>query len=284
MKLQDLLTQIRRDQNSFSAAQRLVAAYVLKNYHQIPFLSISALSDNIGVSENTVVKFCNQLGFSRFAEFKKYISEYVSQYANSDLVITQKLSTSQEDSIFNRGIEEDCLAIQTTLNDPTNQENIPFLLERMDHARNIYVTGARSSATMAELFVTALRYLNYKVFSLIPGNGDYLDRLSMIEPEDLVITFTFPRYTAEVVSGVQDLHRAGVPVVLITDSGLSPSHPYADLVFYCSVDSSFYFPCLSGCLSLINVICRAAGANRKQEVSDHIQQLECKLLDRGIFL
>ena len=284
MKLQDLLTQIRRDQNSFSAAQRLVAAYVLKNYHQIPFLSISALADHIGVSENTVVKFCNQLGFSRFAEFKKYISEYVSKYANSDLVISQKLSTSQEHSVFSIGMEEDCQAIHTTLNDPTNQDNIPLLLEQMDRARNIYITGARSSATMAELFVTALRYLNYKVFALIPGSGDFLDRLSMVDPDDLVIAITFPRYTAEVISGVQDLHRAGVPIVLITDSGLSPAHPYSDIVFYCSVDSSFYFPCLSGCLSLINVICRAAGANRKKEVSEHIQQLESKLLDRGIFL
>ena len=284
MNLQDLLTQIRRDQNSFSAAQRLVAAYVLKNYHQIPFLSISALSDHIGVSENTIVKFCNQLGFSRFAEFKKFISEYVSQYANSDLVITQKLSYSQQDSIFVHGMEEDCHAIQATVNDSSNQRNIPILLDKMEQARIIYVTGARSSATMAELFVTALRYLNYKVFTLVPGYGDYLDRLSMIEAEDLVIAITFPRYTAEIVDGVRDLHHAGVPVVLITDSGLSPAHPYSDLVFYCTVDSSFYFPCLSGCLSLINIICRAAGANRKQDVAAHIQQLESKLLDNGIFL
>ena len=137
---------------------------------------------------------------------------------------------------------------------------------------------------MSELFVTALRYLNYKVFELNPGSGDYLDRLSMVEQDDLVIALTFPRYTAQVVDGVRDLHRAGIPVVLITDTGLSPANAYADLAFHCSVDSSFYFPCLSGCLSLINVICRAAGSNRKQEVSDHIRKLEGKLLDQGVFL
>lgn len=284
MKLQDLLNQIRRDQNAFSAAQRLVAAYVLKNYHQIPFLSISALSDNIGVSENTVVKFCNQLGFSRFAEFKKFISEYVSQYTNSDLIISQKLSASQEDSVFATVMEEDCLAIQTTLRDSSNQENIPKLLEKMEQAKHIYITGARSSATMAQLLVTALRYLNYKVFPLIPGSGDFLDRLSMVEQTDLVIAITFPRYTSEIITGLRDLQQNRVPIALITDSGLSPAHPYADLVFYCSVESSYYFPCLSGCLSLIDVICRSAGANRKLDVSRHIQQLESKLLDQGIFL
>jgi len=284
MTLQDLLNQIRQDQESFSAAQRLVAAYVLKNYHQIPFLSISTLSSNIGVSENTVVKFCNRLGFSRFASFKKFISEYISQFTNTYLVISQKLSVAQDDSIFTKGTEEDCLAIQTTLSDPTNQENIPKLLLMMDQAKHIYITGARSSAMMSELLVTALRYLNYKVYVLNPGSCDYLDRLSMVEQDDLVIAFTFPRYTAQVVDGVRDLHNAGVPVVLITDTGLSPANSYADLAFHCSVNSSFYFPSLSGCLSLINVICRAAGSNRKQEVSDHIRKLEGKLLDQGVFL
>ena len=62
--LPDLLNRIREREASFSAAQRLVAGYVLENYHQIPFLSISALAKEIGVSDNTVIKFCNQLGFT----------------------------------------------------------------------------------------------------------------------------------------------------------------------------------------------------------------------------
>ena len=58
----DLLNRIRQEQSAFSAAQRQVAAYVLEHYHRIPFLSISALAEQIGVSNNTVIKFCNQLG------------------------------------------------------------------------------------------------------------------------------------------------------------------------------------------------------------------------------
>lgn len=283
MTLQELLNQIRCKQASFSAAQRLVASYVVENYHMIPFLSISDLADSIGVSNNTVVKFCNRLGFDRFAEFKKLISEYVSQRTTSDLIISQKLSLSSDDSFFARGMEEDCSCIQTTLSDPSNQENLPRLLDLMDQAQHIYITGARSSATMASLFVTELRYLNYKVHELLPGPGDYLDRLSMVEPTDLVIALTFPRYTVQIVHGLRDLRQIGVPIVLLTDTGLSPAHPYADITFHCAVNSNHYFPSLSGCLSLINVICRAAGARRKEAVSDHIRKLESSLLDQGVF-
>jgi len=281
--LQELLNQIRQNQESFPAAQRLVAAYVLENYNQIPFLSITTLAKNIGVSDNTVIKFCNQLGFQKFTEFKKIFSDY----AHSELVMFNKLSETGEDDIkdsfFAQGLEEDSAAIHATLTDPVNQQNLPKMLSMMDEAKNIYITGGRGSAIMAALFANMLRYLGYKVHDISTGVGDYLDRLSMVEKDDLMIVISFPRYTAQVVSAGKYLYEQGVPVVLITDTGLSPSLPYANLSFHCSYDSNYYFPTFGGCLSLIGVICRAASANRKKEAAQHIRQLEGLLLDRGIF-
>ncbi|MGI5963746.1 MAG: hypothetical protein ACOX7N_08545 [Lawsonibacter sp.] len=47
LTLQDLLNRVRKEQSNFPPAQRLVAAYVVENYHQIPFLSITTLSNNL---------------------------------------------------------------------------------------------------------------------------------------------------------------------------------------------------------------------------------------------
>lgn len=283
MSLQDFLTRIRQEQDSFSAAQKLVAAYILENYHQVPFLSISALADAIGVSDNTVVKFCNHLGFSRFAEFKKLISDYVAQYTTPDLVISRKLSTTQQDSLFAKTMEEDLNAIHATLSSPENQQALPKLLAMMEQADHIYIAGARSSANLADFFVTQLRYLDYKVHALNLGASDYLDCLSMIRPNDLVIALTFPRYTNQTILGIQDLHQSGISIVVITDTGLSPAVCHADLSFFCCVASESYFPCLTGCVSLINGICRAAAASRRTQVSDHVCKLESGLLERHVF-
>lgn len=284
MTLQSLLNQIRQDQGTFSAAQKLVAAYILEHYHQVPFLSISALADTIGVSENTVVKFCNQLGFPRFAEFKKFISEYIAQNTVPEFVMSRKLFNAQEDGLFSQTMEEDMGAIHATLTAPQNQEALPKLLAMMEQASHIYVAGARSSANLADLFVTQLRYLNYKVHTLHLGNSDYLDCISTVMPNDLIIALTFPRYTTQTIQGLRDLHEQNVPIALITDTGLSPAICYADLSFFCNVSSASYFPCLSGCLSLLNGICHAAAVSRRSQVSEHIHQLEANLLERHIFL
>ena len=283
ISLQDLLNRIRQKQESFPAAQRLVAAYVVENYNQIPFLSITTLAKNIGVSDNTVIKFCNQLGFQKFTEFKRVFSDY----AHSELVMFNKLSETGEgdieNSFFAQGLEEDSAAIHATLTNPVNQQNLPEMLSMLDKAKNIYITGGRGSAIMAALFANMLRYLGYKVHDISTGVGDYLDRLSMVEKDDLVIVISFPRYTAQIVNAAKYLHEQGVPIVLITDTGLSPALPYANLSFHCSYDSNYYFPTFSGCLSLIGVICRAASATRKKEAAQHIRHLEGMLIDHGVF-
>ncbi len=283
MAVQETLDKIQQVQDSLSATQRQVAAYVLENYHQIPFLSITALAQKIGVSNNSVVKFCNQLGFEKFTEFKKIFSEY----AHSELVMYNKLSEEEEptdgDNFFSLTMSEEITSIRATLTDAVNQQNLPKMLEMIDAAKCIYITGGRASGMMAELFANELRYLGLKVFT-VPVASDYLDRLSAIGPEDLVIALSFPRYTAQVVDGLRDLHEARIPVALITDAGLSPCHPYADIAFHCNVNSGYYFPCFSGCLSLINTICRAMGATRKKDAAQHVHRLESHLLERGVFL
>ena len=279
----DLLNRIRQEQSAFSAAQRQVAAYVLEHYHRIPFLSISALAEQIGVSNNTVIKFCNQLGYAKFAEFKRAFSEY----AHTELVMYNKLSASAPDEssdLWEAGMQEDIAAIQATLSDPVNRESLKKLLPMLERASHIYITGGRASGALAGLFAATLRYLDLKVHELNAGVGDYWDRISMVTPEDLVIAISLPRYTAEVVDALKQLHSRGIPVALITYTGLSPAHPYADPVFHCMVNSGYYQLCYAGCSSLISVICRAAGAMRKHHAGTYMHKLENHLLDTGVFL
>ena len=274
----DLLNRIRQREASFSAAQRLVAAYVLENYHQIPFLSISALAKSIGVSDNTIIKFCNQLGFTKFTEFKRCFSEY----AHNELVMFNKVAESvplDETNAFSLETAEDVAAIQTTLGDPTNRAGMEKLIPMINAASHIYITGGRASGAMAAYLIASLRYLGLRVHLLADGTGDYFDRISMIGKDDLVIAISLPRYTKQIVSGIKFLHGKGIPVAVITDTGLSPAHPYGDVIFHCSVSSGYYQLCFLGCMSLIGVICRTVAASRKESASRQIRQIESHLVD-----
>ena len=284
MTLYELLDKIRQEQNTLSAAQKQVAAYVIENYYQIPFLSISALAGNIGVSDNTIVKFCARFGYEKFAQFKSVFSEHV----HSELVMFNKVSDEPGESVeqgdyFDQGMADDIAAINATLTNPVNKENLPKLIDMLNGAQQIYITGGRASSMMAGYFANVLRYLGYTVHDMNFGVGDYLDRLSMVKKEDLVIVVGMSRYTSQVVEAVRELHGDGIPVALITDAGNSPMLPYAKLAFFCGSSSGYYFPTYAGCISLIGVICRAASASRKKDAAKHIKFIEKRLLEHGVF-
>lgn len=256
----DILKQIRQNQIDFSAAQRQVAAYVLENYHQIPFLSISSLAENIGVSNNSIIKFCNHLGFAKFAEFKRVFSEH----AHAELTNYNKTpNPSEENDYFTLQTEEDIAAISTTLGNSANRENLPTALAMIKKAKHIYICGGRRSYPMAHFFATSLRLLGVTAHEVFSGQDDSWDRLRLVTREDLVIAVTMPRYSKEVVSAMKKLQEKKVPTILLTDTGLSPALPYADLAFYCSIPASYYLPTCVGVHALINVICR--GVSRQMD-------------------
>ena len=220
-EIQQILSGIKGGRYGFPAAQRLVADYVVKNYEQIPFLSITALAQNCGVSEKTVVKFCNSLGFEKFTEFKRTFSAY----AQSKLIITNKLSSAPapDGDVFERTMRQDISAIEKTMTLPENREALSDAARRILAAKRVYVTGGRASAALAALLASMLRYLGLQVQELLPGACDYYDRLMTVRPDDLVITICFSRYTAQIAEGAAFLHAHDVPIVLMTD--LEPSPP-----------------------------------------------------------
>ena len=128
-EIQQILSGIKGGRYGFPAAQRLVADYVVKNYEQIPFLSITALAQNCGVSEKTVVKFCNSLGFEKFTEFKRTFSAY----AQSKLIITNKLSSAPapDGDVFERTMRQDISAIEKTMTLPENREALSDAARRI---------------------------------------------------------------------------------------------------------------------------------------------------------
>ena len=67
----DLLASIRNQMPKFSKGQRLIAAFVLEHYEKAAYMTASKLGSLVGVSESTVVRFANELGFEGYPEFRQ---------------------------------------------------------------------------------------------------------------------------------------------------------------------------------------------------------------------
>ena len=73
----DLMKIIRFKYKKLSKGQKLIAEYILKNYDKAAFMTASKLGISVGVSESTVVRFANELGFSGYPKLQKALQELI---------------------------------------------------------------------------------------------------------------------------------------------------------------------------------------------------------------
>ena len=65
-----LVLKIENSLPSLSKSERVVAEYIVKNPEQVIYLSVAAMADICGVSDPTVVRMCQKLGFSGYQSLK----------------------------------------------------------------------------------------------------------------------------------------------------------------------------------------------------------------------
>lgn len=273
--LDKFFNNIRTKYNSLPESYKKVAGYIIENYKEIPFLSVTKLAKQIGVSESTVVKFCMSCGFSGYGDFKRQLSNYV-QYEMTIYATLETNSTAlgEDANILDNVSLNEQNNIAKTLEHPINRANFEPFLELIQSASDVYILGFRSSAILAEYMALYLSQQKINASAVTPGIGAYVDKLCQMTPKDLLIAINFSRYSTEVVKAIEVAVKRGIPCVLITDVPNNPIYPQVDLVFYCEMKSFYYAASILGAMALINTICTALSLGNKEVTKEYLKNLE----------
>ena len=73
----DISQRIRNAYPKFSKGHKKIANVILNNYDKAAYMTASRLGNLAGVSESTVVRFANTLGFEGYSEFQQAVQELV---------------------------------------------------------------------------------------------------------------------------------------------------------------------------------------------------------------
>ena len=102
-----------------------------------------------------------------------------------------------------------------------------------------------------------------------------LYELSMrMTPKDLLISFSFSRYSSDAVLIAQNADMSGVPHVAFADTMLSPVAAKADLTMVCEVDSCNNVPSLTGAVGLISLVLTGCGQRHREKAQEHMKRVE----------
>lgn len=270
----DISQRIKNSYATFSKGQKKIANAILNDYDKAAYMTASNLGKMVGVSESTVVRFANELGFEGYSEFQRAVQELVRTKLtpNQRIEVTKQRMGSGD--ILENVMESDINKIRYTL-DRIDRDTFYKAVDSILSAKNIYVMGARSTESLALVLKYNLSLIFDNVKFIQPtSTAEVFEQMFSIGKDDVLIAFSFPRYSSKMVSAVKYARQNSSNVVVFTDSEISPLAEYATCLITAQSDMASFMDSLVAPISIINAIIVEITRRREKEITERFDKLE----------
>ena len=270
----DLLRDIRERMSSFSKGQRLIASYILEHYDKAAYLTAARLGSVVGVSESTVVRFANELGYDGYPAFQHSLQEIIRNRLTSFQRIEVTNSLIGDGNVLDKVLLSDAEKIRRTLEE-IDHTSFERAVDRIVSAKQIYIIGVRSSSSLAGFLNYNFRMIfdNVKFVQTTSGS-EMFEQIMQIGEGDVMIAISFPRYSKRIINAVEYAGSKRADVVALTDSVQSPIAEYADHLLIAQSDMASFVDSLVAPLSIINAMIVAVSRRKQEELTKRLQALE----------
>lgn len=270
----DLIDTIKDEYYHLSKGQKLIADYIISDYDKAAYMTASKIGDLVGVSESTVVRFANTLGYDGYPSLQNELQELIK----SKLTTVQRLSMSEEDySNKDLGVKKilktDMENIKET-SDYIDCEVFEDVVNSILKAKRVYILGLRSSNALAAYLGFYLGLILDDVTVVSLGISDIFEQLIRVTKDDLVIGISYPRYSRRTLDALTYVKEQNCEIVGITDSQASPLAGIADHVLYAKSNMVSFVDSLVAPMSLINGLIVSIGMKLKNEAAEYFEELE----------
>lgn len=271
---EDILVQLKNCSATFSKGQRAIAKYITQSYDKAAFMTASKLGKTVGVSESTVVRFAVELGYDGYPSMQKAMQDMVL----NRLTAVQRMGVASDrladQDVVSMVLQSDAEKLRRTA-ETVSREDFKAAVEAIQKARRIYIIGVRSVSALANFMSYYLNFMFDNVHTVTTsGANEMFEKLVGVGPEDVVIAFSFPRYSTSTLKGVQYCRSTGATVIAVTDSRLSPLGQCSDYVLEAKSDMLSLVDSLVAPLSLVNALIVALASAKEKILSKTFDTLE----------
>ncbi len=256
--------------------QRRIAHSLVEHAAKAAYLSAAEVAELAGVSQPSVTRFAMALGYSGYPALRRELRALTTDAPAEPAARNAMQRAVHAEAEHLRRLEEQ-------LQDPEDVRKAAALLIE---SRPLPVLGLRAAAPLAAYF----GYFAAKVFGgvrVLDGGGtSLLDRLDQARADGAgaMLAIVLPRYPRESVEAVREARAAGLSVVAITDSAVSPVAEHADVVLPAAVGTQLVFDLHTGPMAMAMVLLQAMCDAAPEPVQRRLEEFEATAARRHIFL
>ncbi len=230
--------------------QRVIADHLLDNLQTVPFLSVPELAQKVGVSEATIVRFAQRIGYAGFTELKMALVDLLQQRLGAGDVEPPLEAVSD--------VLESVAALESS--------NIRRTVEALDRAvfaevadavfraAHTYTFGMGISAHLAEVASYFLTQIGIRTTPLSTRFSSPLEQLVMLRPSDLLLVLSFPPYSRQTLEMIEEEDRLGAVTVAVTDRPTAPAATRARFALPVRSDNTMFTNAVAAVTVVFNAL------------------------------
>lgn len=275
--------KIKDQFQKLSKGQQKVAKYLLEEPQAFAVKSAEEIGKAVGVSETTVIRLCYSLQYSGFANLQKEIREgLILKKSSLNQYYSNKLELMEQPHFFAHVMEQDCHNIQHT-SDKIDEVQFQKVVDHLIEAKEIFITGLRSSYAAAHWLSFSLGLMRENVFLYKPHSDPLLSTLDRMNKGSVFLAISFHRYLKETVKMAEMAKQHGATVIGITDSPLAPISPFSDILLSISQPKKSTLDAAPALFSLLNAIVAKVSVQDKERFETRKQKYESLNVDHLFF-
>jgi DNA-binding MurR/RpiR family transcriptional regulator len=226
------LLRIRQRYPTLAQNDRKLADFLLDNAEQARHLSSQKLAQLAGVSQSSVVKFAQKLGYKGFPALKLALSEVLAQPRVAPVVTVHNhiLSSDPLKTVGEKLLLEKQAALRATL-DINSEQRLYTALEMLRAARRVILVGIGASGLVAK----DLSFKLLKIGVMAVAEADMhvlLAAVKALGKEDLLLAISFSGERREINLAAEEARIAGAKVLALTSFSPNGLQQRADHCLY----------------------------------------------------
>ena len=254
-----------------SPSQRRVIDRLLMDTRYGAMTSAPELAVEVGVSESTVTRAAQALGYAGYPELRSHLRDRlvgsVPERIEASVAGLRGAQNESADDAAIRVMLEDAESVRATAED-LDRAAFSSVVDRLVAADRVYVFGARGSHGLALMLGIGLRLLLPDVQLLGFGVGDLPDQLLGLGARDTVVAISFRRVDRATVGVLKHARSSGAVTVGLVDSLSSPVARVADHRLVARLGPLRLMPSYAAGASLVNALTTAVSLRRRKRVPD----------------
>ncbi|TQO18811.1 RpiR family transcriptional regulator [Rhodoglobus vestalii] len=281
--------KIRRGMGDCTPAERKVARVLLASSPSAGFETVAKLAARAGVSGPTVVRFAVRFGFTGFPEFQQALRDDLDQRSASPMAIYDRdLSTAgprsaEGASVLDRAAETTSRAIAGTFAEVAPHDFEAGVAAIAGARGQVWLAGGRFGGLFARYLAQHLQMLRAGVTLLPEEPSARAAAMTGIGRTDVLVLFDYRRYEEGTRALATRAAKRHTPVVLFTDSWISPIALDATVVLASQTDSPSPFDAMSPVLALVEAVIAGCLESLGNPAAERMRRTEATAEELGLY-